>query len=506
MPFGPTTISKQASPNLTNTRCIDGPMPNIQIKGPMSITDGPVSYQQLHQLSPGRKTKQFHVTIKLGDKLRPAADSSPQAEPVIERAACQTPSPSPRAVPRQITKSVPEPATKSEPRFESPGAPSIANTPDVRKAAPQIPASSDSESELEILEVRTINQRPDTWGVYGDREPNTSIDTESDLSSLDDELNNALSSTITMPTQNDPKLHQPAPRLLLPIHKLLPNLYRPVRAERSPPPPGYRNIPPNLVNAIQRELNLFFDKDADDEVEVVGKMTFSLKDPIARTKVRLPVRATTCRHFECFDFDNFCLFYKLPPGVMSSLRTSLILQSKKAREIENLFIQQQQKIAQGLLLFKSPELVYPQFSETGQMFFTDVYNRTPPLHKCPLCDEKFGLKQLYISDIFNFFVKTTPLHTTRIELVENDRYKIVEEDTVEDTPDNAEVVDLSGSEDEDGAAESKSSPSPKAVKSETISSDAKRSMTSEDFNDGLDEVLLKIGGGDGSWGDPVFIE
>ncbi|KAF5208491.1 hypothetical protein EJF18_80307 [Clavispora lusitaniae] len=331
---------------------------------------------------------------------------------------------------------------------------------------------ADSESEIEILEVRPIHYS------------HSASDSDSDLSSLDEELNHALSSTVTVPTQID-HVYRGAPVKPEPIHKILPNIYKAVPPRASPAPPGYRNIPPNLVSTIQRELNLFFDTGNDDDLEVVGRVVFSLKDPYSATKIRLPVKATTCRHFECFDFDNFCLFHKLPLGIKGSLKKNLVLKSHDSRKLEQLFIRQQQQLASGVLSFSSPGLVYPQFSEHGQMFFTEIYNRTPPLYKCPLCDEKFGLKQLYISDIFNFFVKTTPLHTTRIELVESDRYKILEDEVVEPQEKNAEYVVLSGDDSE---------------------SEPDASMSVDDFNDGLDDVLSKIRQGDGTWGNPVTLD
>lgn len=328
------------------------------------------------------------------------------------------------------------------------------------------------ESEIEILEVRPV----DRAGSFS----------ESDLSSLDEELNHALSSTVTVPTQVD-HTYRSLPVKPESIYKIIPSICNPVITRTSPVPPGYRNIPPNLVSTIQRELNLFFDTGNDDDLEVVGRVIFSLKDPYSATKIRLPVKATTCRHFECFDFENFCLFHKLPLGVKGSLKKGLVLKSHDSRRLEQLFIKQQQQIARGSLLFKAPGLIYPQFSEHGQMFFTEIFNRTAPLYKCPLCDEKFGLKQLYISDIFNFFVKTTPLHTTRIELVESDRYKILEDEVAETQSDAAECVVLSGDDSESDA-------------------EPNRSTSLDDFNDGLDDVLLTIRQGDGLWGDPVMLD
>lgn len=360
-------------------------------------------------------------------------------------------------------------------------------------ATPEIPpipnknqSDTESESELEILEVRQIPRK-----IASDSE-----DDDSELSSLDDELNNVLTSTITIPTQADIPQVSPVAKNIA-WEKVLPTLYKRVEARTSPPPPGYRNIPPNLVNTIQRELNLFFDTGGDDELEVVGKLVFSLKDPYSATKIKLPVKATTCRHFECFDLENFCLFHKLPHGVRHSLKKSLIMKSHESRKLEQLFLKQQEQIEKGTLLFKSPGIIYPLFSEHGQMFFSEIYSRTPPLYKCPLCDEKFALKQLYISDIFNFFVKTTPLQTTRIELVEADRYKILEAEFTEQREETTETVELSEEDDEEEE---------EAVVLPKQEIDIASKSFNEDFNDGLDDVLMKMSQGDGSWGNPMTLD
>lgn len=346
------------------------------------------------------------------------------------------------------------------------------NPSSVKASASHTTLTDADESEIEILEVRPVD-RAESFS-------------DSELSSLDEELNHALSSTVTIPTQLDHtyRSHPVKPES---IHKILPSIFNPVATRTSPAPAGYRNIPSSLVSTIQRELNLFFDTGNDDDLEVVGRVIFSLKDPYSATKIKLPVKATTCRHFECFDFENFCVFHKLPPGVKGSLKKGLVAKSHDSRRLEQLFVKQQQQIARGLLLFKAPGLIYPQFSEHGQMFFTEIFNRTAPLYKCPLCDEKFGLKQLYISDIFNFFVKTTPLHTTRIELVENDRYKILEDEVAETEKAAPECVILSGDE-------SESDPEPD------------RSASLDDFNDGLDDVLLKINQVEGTWGNPMTLD
>lgn len=529
-------------------------MTKIQVVGPKRNTKGPVTYQQTFTRSQTHLDSQFMVTINLGDHLRHQVNKSNQTSDRLNGSPARRvgltshsengnsngeltlnkPSITSRSVSElpkqlserkddhsknsnlQLTKILPQ-SSNGGPNLTAPFiAPFVSRD---SQATDNTDADNDSESDLEILEVRPL--RPSSVQLSSN---NTYVsrdlqdeDSDSDISCLDEEINQALSSTTTIPTQKS----QPSKLSLInPIFKLLPNLCKQV-GERSPPPLGFRNIPPNLVNAIQRELNFFYDNNTDDDVEIVGKMTFSLKDPIARTKIRLPIKATTCRHFECFDFYNFCLFYELSTGTRNGLKTNMLLQSKESRECEEKFYRQQRQIAEGKMLIKSPGLVFPLFSEHGQMFFTDVYSRTPPLYKCPLCDEKFGLKQLYISDVFNFFVKTTPAHISKIELVENDRYKIVEEETAEKSEEKHDVVELDDDDDEDEDAVQKTNvqTSVPKVRAENkhlngeIDSKlpsgaalADRSVTSEDFNDGLDDVLLGLKQGDGSWFHPLTLD
>lgn len=265
------------------------------------------------------------------------------------------------------------------------------------------------------------------------------------------------------------------------FQRLFPELFNPQTSQKpNAAQPGYRAIPANLRLALKREV-LALEAAGDEDLLVVGKMIFLLKDPYSATKIRLPVKATACVHFECFDLDNFCMFHKIPPGVKHTLRKELVVKSSRARSIEKLFFDQQRLISRGKLSVRAPDLVYPQFSEHGQAFFCEIYRKVPPLYQCPLCDEKFLLKQLYISDIFNYFVKTTPRYTTRIEMVDKDMYKLVDDDK-DATPETQDVLVLD---------------------SETEGADLD-SASHSDFNDGLDEVLGGLG--DGSWGRPVEIE
>lgn len=530
-------------------------MTKIQVMGPTKKNAGPVTLQKTYTRSPTSRESQFMVKIKLGPALRQVSDSSastsPQPQGITTRNSYRaTPTynglparnrfsemygeteslrHSSHGTPIQLWPDALSPGQNSEGLSETPNNPSsdhnelpirksslaehysapFAKPPDhiafkVSKLVNPDDNKDDAESDIEILEVRNVpSLRPQNSSSSDNTYHSNEGDTDSDLSCLQEEIDFALSSATTRTSElasSPPK----NPTNTVPVFKLLPSMLRLVQP-RSPPPPGFRNIPPNLVHAIQRELHFFSDQNNDDDVEVIGKMAFSLKDPIARTKIKLPIKATTCRHFECFDFNNFCLFYGLPPGIKHGLKSSMLMQSKQSRETEAIFYKQQSQIAEGKMLLKSPGLVFPQFSEHGQMFFTDVYCRTPPLYKCPLCDEKFGLKQLYISDIFNFFVKTTPAHITRIELVENDRYKIIEEETIEKSEEKHDVVDLDDDDDSTEQDEVNHEIDVKSLKtngSEII----RMSMTADDFNDGLDDVLLGLKQGDGSWHHPLTLD
>lgn len=505
-------------------------MATIQVKGPRNGNAKIVSYHTTYLRSQGNSLTELWVTIRLGPRLRHVQGNfSGKSLPIVRIHADRMQERERQKIPEngeEIQSKLDEERLESEESdsnniFSAKNSttegtaeniplstistlrqlgPPLALWP-VDSEKPPFPTSerplqsdsqdSDTESELEILEVRHITKK-----VESDSDSD-----DSELSSLDDELNNVLASTSTNPTQTDAPQTSPVARNIS-WEKMLPNIYKRTQARTSPPPPGYRNIPPNLVNTIQRELNLFFDTGGDDELEVVGKLVFSLKDPYSATKIKLPVKATTCRHFECFDLANFCLFHKLPTGVRHSLKKSLILKSHESRKLEQLFLKQQQQIANGSLLFKSPGIIYPLFSEHGQMFFSEIFSRTPPLYKCPLCDEKFALKQLYISDIFNFFVKTTPLQTTRIELVEADRYKILEAEFTDQREETAETVELSEEEEEEEEdAEKKEA----AVFPKQEIDNGSKSF-SEDFNDGLDDVLIKMSQGDGTWDNPMTLD
>lgn len=385
-------------------------------------------------------------------------------------------------------------------------------------------------------------------------------DFSDDLLSLDMELNKILSSTTTAPTNNETQSGAEV-KVKQEIKK-----EDPVR-KGSSNEPEYRTIPKNLTTIIQKEL-----LNDDEDIGMIEKMIFSLKDPISATKISLPVKSTMCMHFECFDFENFCMFSHIPDGIKYVCRKDLVKKNfekkkteKREQEIlERIRKQGEKKIPEnelwrkqlyevsekmkhqrkGSKLYKSlnselqfimNKMVIPQYTAN----FSPYAAAQPPAgrfaptnyptYKCPICDRMFSLNQLYISDAYNFFVKTTPREVNRVELVDLIKYRILDDRTTSRGPQDQEqeVIVLSDDEDEEGEEndEKDDGPVPEnghgphfAGRSETIKSELherkekgnevyNRNSSEELFDDGLDEELLSLGTkGIGSWEDPVTIE
>lgn len=83
--------------------------------------------------------------------------------------------------------------------------------------------------------------------------------------------------------------------------------------------PGYKWIPVNIVPFLQQEVG----GDGDEDLGF-DKFTFSLQDPLTKTRITIPVKSQYCVHIECFDFDTFCLFNKILQGHKNILRKALL--------------------------------------------------------------------------------------------------------------------------------------------------------------------------------------
>lgn len=245
----------------------------------------------------------------------------------------------------------------------------------------------------------------------------------------------------------------------------------------------YRIIPQNLITTIDRELG--------EDLGMIEKMIFTLKDPITATRIRLPVRSTACTHFECFDFDNFCEFTKIPAGVKAFIRKDLVKRSFELKRYEKLI----HKDAGRRKPPPPPQWLQP---------IHHAYLPNIPTYKCPVCDTAFPLHQLYISDVFNFFVKFTPSYVHRIEITDRIKYRIIEDE--KEPSSSAAHEDIVVLSDDDDDAEVKTEP----ISSNTTYRNHSTSLPFSDdvFDDGLDEQLALISPeqGSGSWNDPVTVD
>lgn len=281
---------------------------------------------------------------------------------------------------------------------------------------------------------------------------------------------------------------------------------------------GYRTIPQPYLSLMKRELSLFTDLNNEDELSMIQKVIFSLKDPYSGTKIQLPIKSTSCKHFECFDFKTFCQINesKISAVDQIKLRKELCSKNFEARKLEKLFQEQMKKFGTNLNRIQVPNrkgqpplYTYPQYSENGQIFHFALFNKTPPLFKCPICDQLFGIKQLYISDVFNYFVKVTPKSVERIELLDMIRYRIIDNNPIKNSaspgPSEQEEVIILSDDSSDEEIRVHRSGSKRKLKP-YISSE------SEDaFNDGLDDMIMNLtkpeeGNGAGSWDDPVTLD
>lgn len=210
---------------------------------------------------------------------------------------------------------------------------------------------------------------------------------------------------------------------------------------------GYRTIPPNLIIILKREFGLL--NETAEELSMIEKIIFTLRDPLSTTKIRLPVKAIVCNHFECFDFDNFCLFNHLPTGIKNVLRKDLIKRSNDLKKRDKKLTNKNKDLNKMDVISLTKSFIYqPNFNTLSNL------SNTYPMYKCPICNKSFELNQLFISDIFNYFIKTTPIDIDRIELRDMIKYRIVDDEVTgtnhrNKTEETEEIILLSDDETEE---------------------------------------------------------
>ncbi|CAK7909435.1 hypothetical protein CAAN1_24S01310 [[Candida] anglica] len=378
---------------------------------------------------------------------------------------------------------------------------------------------NEEKSEENVEEKKIVEKKDEEKTV---EEPNLGIPTQPDEKIEQSVGNSPALSTTTLSNQSKTNPHTPN-----------------VPSKESEDG-DYRTIPPNLIATIRSELT------DDDSLGIISKMIFTLKDPLSATKISLPVKSSACHHFECFDYDTFCTFNKIPLGIKTITRKDL---AKRNFEMKRLEKERQQRANSGGLganagfSFVPPppsvNKTYPQIfipgpgpgpgmAGHGMGRGTDNKSKLssyygPRLtYKCPICDTAFDLRMMMISDAYNFFVKTTPRDVSRVELVDMVKYRILDDRPNSSRQSSAiveEVIILDDDDEEDYDEEEDkqdkaSKPAPGTsnevpVKQEKWGSDAQyhRHVSEDVFDDGLDDELLSLGTqGKGSWEDPVTID
>lgn len=334
-----------------------------------------------------------------------------------------------------------------------------------------------------------------------------------DLSDLDEELNEAL--------------HNPTFMVKLNYRKKLPALSSvpssSARKAKKPTPTMYKSVPKNIVPIIEHEMSQV---DCDDDFGVVEKVVFSLKDPLSASRIKIPVKSNRCIHFECFDFDTFCMFNKIPQGVLNLTKKDMSKRSYQrlanhheavAKEHKNRKAPQQQLKHEFITIIDDP---------------TPIFRHSLPTYKCPLCDLDFVLAELYFSNLLNYFVKTIPSNIDKVELLECNSYRPIEDSkipTSSSTESDGDHLVILSSDDE---LDSKIKHEATSQKNNDQNDDTLADDTDNLLDDGLDELFLSLGShnhaafdsgasrhfdtnpqnseevefGSGSWNDPVTLD
>lgn len=170
----------------------------------------------------------------------------------------------------------------------------------------------------------------------------------------------------------------------------------------------YYLIPKNLIPVMENELINFIIE--DDDLKIINKIIFSLKDPFGFTKIKLPVKSSKCVHFSCFDFENFCTVNSIPKGIQKLQKKIL---SRKG--FKNLILLNEHSKKKKCYKTKT-KVEFKNFPEHPKV----------PKYKCPLCNIEFSFSMLSISNTINFFIKKTSNFAEKIEIINMRKYKVYE--------------------------------------------------------------------------------
>ncbi|KAI5967858.1 hypothetical protein CANMA_002626 [Candida margitis] len=326
------------------------------------------------------------------------------------------------------------------------------NTADIQqnKEAPEMPNFPDWEPEefddLESVLNEALNQQPQT--VHRRSSDSKKVDIVEALKLSPRRRSSESERNEKLGVESNKQL--PEPTTPVKRRKTIKPFSR-VREQRAE---HYKSLPANIAPILESELREL--EDADEDMPKVEKIVFSLKDPLGGGKIKLPVKSRFCSHFECFDYDNFCLFHNIPTSIKDMTRKNLIQhnfnemarrkngaqsssqdsstqcsrqatyqqivphQANLGSDYRSPMVIQQLKLSPYVKIVDNP---LPGDSYTSR-FIAPAY-QTCPFYSCPICDTSFPLNALLISDSFNYFVKITSPSAEKIELLGSQKYRAI---------------------------------------------------------------------------------
>ncbi|KAI5955035.1 hypothetical protein KGF54_001596 [Candida jiufengensis] len=569
-------------------------MPTLKsIRGPKISTD---KVSIINDFNTRKKIKRLLVTIKLPSEVLKNLDIPNESSDKPNGSTLNKNQPDKKRRKSSISST----SSKSKSKETS------VNSKNVQPENNQVPLSSTTKTKSKEVSPNTKesnlennNENHNNSSSLSNKHPHTvrskSIAFTDELRKIDEELIKALEESTN---QSQSEMDQPQIKITHPQHNINPpqpkknhsqissdttvtNQSTTTQPNSDQSNQEYKSLPPNVLSILEEEMKhtQIDDEEEEDVPLLIDKIIFSLKDPLGGSRIKLPIKSLYCKHFDCFDYENFCLFNKLPEIIKNLTKKTLIQQNyeKLSRNGNNQqqFQQQtqqhqhhqfknsnqyQQHIKQNANQIKKhqQEMIQQRFQQqyqhnqiqhqhhhdihrsnqhqqqlpfqpenpipshtpiisTNQSYPTpnpkrqvvipqlrlapyvqvlnndgfanpqnqpisrpppqnqyNPYNNhiqqipiekyksnfiTPPYqsvpnYKCPICDVKFPLSALIISETFNFFVQRTSRQVDKIELIGLKRYRTIDSSTTfsktkSPSRDQDNVISLSSDDEEE---------------------------------------------------------
>ncbi|CAN3357872.1 hypothetical protein DICA2_C15148 [Diutina catenulata] len=193
------------------------------------------------------------------------------------------------------------------------------------------------------------------------------------------------------------------------------------------PPPKKPVDPSSSLLSIPKTMSDLLAQDLPPIDDMVSSTVVSLLDPLSVTRIATPVKSLFCVHFECFDFDTFCLHNKISPGIALACRKSVFANSAQRLRTT---------AAKGAL-------------QIARRRYTAV-PESAARYQCPHCDRAFTLSQLMLSEPFHYFIKCTRAQVVKVEITDLQHYRPIDDQIERQQRELSEdLVVLSDDDDDD---------------------------------------------------------